>query len=266
MASERETALRRALNEAGLEAVELFYYPQTDSTNRRAMEHGAQFPSTECALFLAESQSEGRGRLGRSFLSPVGGIYMTLLLRPKSSCTDAAALTAATAVATARAINFFTPLRIGIKWVNDLYVNGKKLAGILTQGRVGEGGTADFVAIGIGINLYRAELGEFSDVATSIEAEAQARLDFCPLVCRIVKEVLALSADPLAKEVLEEYRERSILDGKRVKVIRASEEYSARVVGIDESFRLLLDKDGEKIALMTGEVSVRQDGGSPDIK
>lgn len=183
---------------------------------------------------------------------------MTLLIRPEAGCADAGAITAATAVAAVRALRRFTELDLKIKWVNDLYCNEKKLAGILTQGRAnGEGGLS-FAVIGIGLNLYRRDLGELSAIATSVEESGGGIIPKEELIAELAREILSVIDDPTAKSLVDEYRKLSYLRGKTVTVIRAERaEYSARVVGIDENYRLLLDRDGEIIPLSTGEVSVR---------
>ena len=252
-----EKGLTASLRSEGLDStgIKVYAYKSTNSTNALAMEWGESGGGE--ALFVAESQTAGRGRLGRSFLSPEGGLYMSLLLKPESELADFASVTARCAVAVCHALEALTPIRAEIKWVNDVYVDGRKLAGILTQGRVSETGKVEFAVIGIGINLVACDLGdEVGSIAISTEEATGVTPDRCQLAAKIVKEIYGvLSGDDSA--VLEEYRHRSILTGRVVRVITADGEYTAEVLGVDEDYRLLLDKSGENVALSTGEVSVR---------
>lgn len=105
-------------------------------------------------LLLAEEQTQGRGRLGRSFHSPKGGIYMSLILRPQMTLTDATLITTMAALAVCQAIEELTPVRPEIKWVNDLLVDGKKICGILTEAVSDwESGRVESVVVGVGLNF-----------------------------------------------------------------------------------------------------------------
>ena len=253
--------LRCELEGVGISAddLSLFTYNLIGSTNKEALDWGEK-NDTGAALFIAERQSAGRGRLGRSFLSPEGGLYMSFLIRPSSAARDTASITAKCAIAVSRAVEALTGLDCKIKWVNDIYVDGRKLAGILTQGRTREDGGLDFAVIGIGINLKACDLGEeLKSIATSTEEAGGGVPDRCTLAAAIVREIFSILDDSLKDEILEEYRHRSILAGKSVRVIMPADEYTARVLGIDEGFRLILEREGEVIHLSTGEVSVRAD-------
>ena len=183
---------------------------------------------------------------------------MSLLLRPTLPLSDFSSVTARTAVAVCRAIEAMTPLACQIKWVNDVYVNGRKLAGILTQGRSRGDGSLDFAVIGVGVNLAATDLGaELRDVATSTEECGGGIPDRYALAARIVKEIYSVLDEANYSSTLAEYRRRSLLTGRWVRVIFSESEYPARVTGIDGEFRLLLERDGESVTLSTGEVSVR---------
>ena len=253
-----EAALRLSLAREGIPegSLGVLACECTGSTNADAMKYGEGGGGE--AVFLAKRQTAGRGRLGRSFLSPEGGLYMSLLLRPTVPLSNFASVTAKCAVAVSRAVESLTGLECKIKWVNDVYVNGRKLAGILTQGRTREDGKVDFAVIGIGINLAACDLGEeLRPIATSVEKEGGRLPDKCSLAARVVKEILSVLDGAAHVEVLEEYRRRSLLDGREVKIVTPSEEYSAKALGIDGEYRLLLERDGEIFALSTGEASAR---------
>ena len=200
-------------------------------------------------VILAEAQSAGRGRLGRSFFSPPGsGIYMSLLLRPKTA--DVGRITTLAAVVTADAIERVCGLKVGIKWVNDLLFDGKKLCGILAEGSVGE-----FVVLGIGINVKKSAFPpELSDIATSLEDI----LGRAPDRNRLVGEILCgfAAADPESAAHMDEYRRRSLTLGQTVTVLSTGE--TVRVLAIEDDGALLVeaaDKKTRRIA--SGEISVR---------
>ena len=229
---------------------------EIDSTNRylRALaEDGAEAGT----LVLAERQTMGRGRLDRRFESPSGGLYMSLLLRPDADFADPNLLTVMAAVAAAEAIEAAVPtLSVGIKWVNDLYLGERKLAGILTEGAFAPDGRLDYAIVGIGVNLAKGNLDpSLAEIATSIEAHTGMIPDRIALAESIAESMLALLQDP--REVIEKYRARQILLGRRVRCCEGKREYTARAIGIDDAGGLVVSRFGKKRTLRYGEVSVR---------
>lgn len=208
-------------------------------------------------VVLASTQTAGRGRMGRRFASPMGsGLYMSVLLRPSGSAADALTITTRAAVAVAKVIEKHTHRPAAIKWVNDVYQNGKKVCGILTEGQIGEGGGMEYAVLGIGINLRAPDGGfpaELRDIAGAIFGADEA-FDRDAIVYAILDEFFDGCADCYG-----EYTKRSMLTGKTVTVFRGGEPlYSAEVLGIDRDFSLRLClQDGSKIALQSGEVSVK---------
>ncbi|MBO4901772.1 MAG: biotin--[acetyl-CoA-carboxylase] ligase [Lachnospiraceae bacterium] len=218
-----------------------------------------------CAVVIADRQTAGRGRRGRDFYSPKGsGIYMSLLVHPKENAQLSTGFTCMMAVAASRAIAKILDLQIGIKWVNDLFCQGKKVAGILTEGSVSvEDNSVSGVIIGIGINVYAPEDGfpkDIETVAGSLLPAGMAETDLRNRLCAaVITEFLRIfhADDPSA--FLEEYRSRSFLTGQYVRI----NDFSGRaykyalVEGIDDAFHLCVRYDnGEKEALSSGEVSV----------
>ena len=240
-------------------APELVLYDSIDSTNKRALEYARENAPDSPVLFIASEQSEGRGRLGRSFISPMGGIYMTLLTRaPRAQ--DATALTAYTAVVLCRALEELTPLSPSIKWVNDIYIGDLKLAGILAQGAVDSGsGEITHVAVGIGLNVSGSELpAEIRGIATSLEREG-CTVDRAMLAARITERFLEGMESVGSPKITEEYRRRSMLIGCEVNVLKPDCTYTARVTGIGDACELIIEKPGGEIELLkTGDVSVRK--------
>ncbi len=238
--------------------VQLSY--ESESTNKDARAHYERTGGGS-AIFIADGQTSGRGRRGRSFVSPHGaGIYMSLLLTGVGELGSLASVTAFTAVAVTRAIEKVCGLRADIKWVNDICYKGKKLGGILTEGALAEDmRTASYVVVGIGVNVLHTELPEeLTNVASSIEDMTDRRVDRGLLIAEIAAEFERGIGDFASPEVVEEYRRRSCLVGREVTVHKLDGSYAARVVGIgdDMSLRLLLP-DGSTENLITGEVSVR---------
>lgn len=215
------------------------------------------------ALFVAERQTGGRGRLGRRFESPEGGIYMSFLLRPQKLSAEAALLvTTAACVAVCDAIRATCGIDAGIKWVNDIYVNGKKVCGILTEAvTCAETGELESVIIGIGINFstpqeaFPVELrniaGSLFDGITPVCTRASLAAAVADRLCDI--ETRCITAD-----FLDEYRRRSIVTGKQVRCFRGSEEFTATAMGIDDRGGLIVKTDdGGTRTLSSGEITLR---------
>lgn len=221
--------------------------PETDSTNTYIK---ALASDGEWLCVIADRQTGGRGRLGRSFESPEGGLYMSFLCPPTAGENDA--VTARVAVAAARAIESMTGLELRIKWVNDLYCGGRKLAGILTES-VWSGGKRKCLVIGIGVNLTEGGLTEaLRDIATSVEAEGGRIPSREVLAARIVDEY------DRCTDFCEEYRARQLLLGCNVEVHRGNEIFSAFAEDIDADCAVILRLDnGEKLTLSSGEISLR---------
>lgn len=246
----------------------LVFFDRTDSTNDRAREWAKNAYTGECVAFLAREQTKGRGRRGRSFLSENGGIYLTILTVPNKN-TGFERITAEAAVRVARVVEELTGLSVGIKWVNDLYINGRKCAGILTEGEFDENGNLAYYALGLGINVYKID--RFSSkipIATTLEDEiigenargnAEASLPDINLLCARIIAAL-LSADTPG---VSDYRERCILLGKRVIIKRGDEQIFAVALDILDDYSLLVENErGERVVFNSGEVSTVFDTGS----
>ena len=228
-----------------------------DSTNRYA-----KSLESERAVVIALSQSAGRGRRGRSFYSPQGGLYLSLKLPLSFALDEAMLLTSMASVAVHRTLEETAGVTCSIKWVNDLYLHDKKLCGILTEGVVGlESGQVSSVVVGIGINLYTALGDELERSAVSLyesEDAARSTLDADALVIRIVRHLDALIRALPDRSYLDYYRAHSMLDGRAVVVHLAGEQYEARVVGIDDDAHLIVeDREGEIHTLSSAEITIR---------
>ena len=236
----------------------------TDSTNR-VLKELARNGAKEGQVVIADEQTNGRGRLGRYFFSPQNrGIYMSVLLRPDDKAYEMAPLTAWVAVAVANAIEAVCGVRPGVKWVNDLIMNGKKICGIMTELAVKEDSNkVDYIIVGIGINVTGIQETfpeELKEIASSIEAETGEIVSKAQLVAEIIREIELLSENWQIETLkyLEQYRKDCITIGKEVRVLSPEGERAATALSIERDFSLLVRYDvGTVERVYSGEVSVR---------
>lgn len=204
-------------------------------------------------VIVAERQTKGRGRMGRTFHSEGGGLYMSILLRPTEAAEDALALTTRAAVAVAKAIEKHTGRAAAIKWVNDVYQNGRKVCGILAEGQANAHGEMDFVVLGIGINLLAPKGGfpeALRNIAGALFTEGEP-FDKDVILSDILKNLAET-------DVYAEYVKRDMLSGKTVTVLRGGEPlYTAEVLGVDRDFSLRIRTADGEARLGSGEVSVK---------
>lgn len=235
-----------------------------DSTNTY-LKQLAQQNTADGFIVVANEQTGGRGRLGRSFQSIKDkGIYISMLMRLNSSPAETTNITAWVAVAICRAIETVCGVRPGIKWVNDLVLNGKKICGILTEMSIeGETGNVQHVVTGIGINVNH-QLSDFSEdirqIASSLAIETGGVINRAQLTAQIIQNLDAMRFDwPFKKEeYLTAYRERCVILNQEVRIIRNGKEDIGTAVDIDDNFGLIVHfVDGHKENITSGEVSVR---------
>ena len=244
--------------------LDLTVLPTAPSTNALVREKANQGCPEGCVILACE-QTAGRGRYGRQFFSPVDtGVYLSLLLRPTAySPQQATCLTAAAAAAMCQAIEAVTGQQPGIKWVNDIFLHGKKVCGILTEAAVGlETGSLDYMVLGAGINVYPPTEGfpeEIQSIAGSVlehhTPDAKNRL-----TGEFLNRFWDFYAHPEHKAYLEDYRARSLAIGRNVTVLSGGQAVSAYAYGIDDDFRLLVRYgSGETEALSYGEIRIQLD-------
>ncbi len=233
---------------------------ETTSTNLVAKQWAMQ-DAAHGSLVVALCQTSGRGRLGRGFESPAGGIYMSVVLRPRGEMQATACITAAVAVAVCRAVESLCGIQLSIKWVNDLFFQGKKCCGILTEAASGlETGSLDYMVVGIGLN-YTITQAAFSpavqDIVTSLYPQGGAPVPRAQLCAEIHAQLLAQFETLATGTFLEEYRRRSLVLDRPVTVLAAAP-YTATAVEIDDAARLVVQTpDGARHTLSSGEISVR---------
>ncbi len=245
----------------GESAPKIIYYPETDSTNTRAKLYAKEHTkSKEPVIFIADSQTAGRGRLGRSFLSAAeAGIYISFLLYPECVGADITKFTPFAAVKLSECVEELTSIAPQIKWVNDLYVGGKKLAGILVEGEMNSEGKIAYLVCGLGINVYKTPLpDEISDIAISIEEASGERISREELVALLISKMLSSYKDFISDDVFSGYKKRLNTIGKEVNVIKPDTSYPATVKALNTDYSLTITlPDGSEEILFTGEVSVR---------
>ena len=226
-----------------------------DSTNLKVKEMALHGAAEGCTL-IAATQSGGRGRLGRTFHSPKGGLYLSTLLRPAGD-TDPARITCCAAVAAARAIESLCDAKVEIKWVNDLYIRGRKVAGILAEGVLSPAGTLSAVVLGIGINVGPIAFPEeLRTIATSLANEGFALTREAVAAAFLNEWERVYTASDTAA-VMAEYRRRNLVLGRQVTVVQGSLCYPATAVDITDGGHLLVSTpDGER-ELSSGEVTLR---------
>ena len=259
--------IRRFLNPE-YQDLDLTVLPTAPSTNALVREKANQGCPEGCVIVACE-QTAGRGRYGRQFFSPADtGVYLSLLLRPTAySPQQATCLTAAAAAAMCQAIEVVTGQQPGIKWVNDIFLHGKKVCGILTEAAVGlETGALDYMVLGAGVNLYPPTAG-FPEDIQPIAGSVLERS--CPeaknrLVGEFLNRFWDFYAHPECRTYLEDYRARSLAIGRNVTVLSAGQAVSAYAYGIDDDFRLLVRyENGDTEALSYGEIRIQLDTDNP---
>ena len=272
--------IEKGLHERGI-SLPVQVEKMVDSTNNVLKRYAAEGKRCDMVL-LAEEQSAGKGRRGRTFFSPEGtGLYMSLLLHPDASHEEAAMLTTLTAASAARAVEKISGEETQIKWVNDVLMRGKKISGILTEGSASlEEGKLEYVVVGIGINIYEPKEGfpdEVRDVAGAVFTSHIPRENLRNLLAvEFLSNFMEYYSAFPARNYLEEYRKRCFVIGKRVRVIpsggmessgehegrkKTAEREYALVLGIDDDCHLKVQyEDGTKEDLSSGEISIRPEG------
>ncbi len=235
-----------------------------DSTNNRAKELALE-GAPEGTLVIAETQLEGRGRLGRNWISPIGkGIWMSLILRPNIPPEKAPGITTLAAVAIRRALSCVTGLNIGIKWPNDIIIDGKKVCGILTEMH-GDMDTIHYLVVGMGINA-NLESDDFPSelipTATSLRIVMNQSVDRRKIIALVMGEMediyLKYLEDNDFQSILHECKEYSVTLNRKVKVIGRDTVFEGYAIDLDVDGSLLVKRyDGSISKVMSGDVSVR---------
>lgn len=240
----------------------LIYLEETDSTNLRAMQFGAE-GAAHGTLIVTSKQSQGKGRRGRNWESPAGkNIYMSLLLRPEFLAVQAPMLTLLMAYSVAEALKDCEQIEVQIKWPNDLILNKKKICGILTEMSMREM-DIDYVVIGVGINVNMEKIPqELEKSATSLRIETGRELFREALIAGIMNKFEQnyrkfCEAGDLSP-IQDGYNRILVNIGKEVRILEPGKEYNAKAHGIDRLGELQVEReDGRRESIFAGEVSVR---------
>lgn len=238
---------------------------ETESTNKLAKQ-AALGGAKEGYTVIAERQTGGRGRLGRSFYSPDGGVYFSVVLRPDISPQETTFITVAAAVAVARAIEEVSGKQCLIKWVNDIYIDGKKVCGILTEGALSKSGEKlQYAVLGVGINLFEPKKGFPKDLPIA-DSIFNKKVKKCGIVQKnkLKAQIIAKSVNfffefynkPHKSDYIKEYQRKSLLTGKRVTYTQNGETLIGEVLGIDDRARLIVKNGDKTTALYSGDVSI----------
>jgi BirA family biotin operon repressor/biotin-[acetyl-CoA-carboxylase] ligase len=270
--AERAADSAGGFSDAPMSPVAVTVFNEIDSTNSYARRLLAEGKNLHRGVFIADRQMSGRGRMGRPFHSPAGcGLYFTLVFCPSRGVTDPARYTTGAAVAVCRTVAALFGVECGIKWVNDIFLGGKKICGILSEGVHSlESGLIEAIVTGIGINV-REPPGGFPD---DIKAVAGAVTDQFPPACasrnriaaELICQLLRVYEHDSHAETLAEYKRRSLILEKTIEVFplagagggddgAAAKPYTATALDIDEQTGLVIKTaNGEVKTLRAGEV------------
>ena len=240
----------------------IHYFTKVASTNDIAKKFAVK-GAKEGTVIIAETQSRGKGRFGRRWASPKGGIYFSIILRPKVSPQDALKLTFMAAVAVAKAIKKMFILSAEVKWPNDVLINGKKVCGILTEMSTRDD-VVDFVVVGIGINanvnvdLFPEDL---RSAVTSLKEEMAEEVDLELFLRVLLEELEHYYMVFMRREfdiILKEWRSLTKLLGAYVEVVSFDEKFEGLAIDVDSSGALIVKlRDGTLKKVVSGDVTYR---------
>ena len=258
---EKITLPRRIIDSFDKEKIDVYYYKTVDSTNKRARFLATEHSLARPTLIIADGQSEGRGRMGKSFYSPSStGLYMTLVL-PVEEGELFTRLTALCAVAVRKAIIDIFGVKTKIKWVNDLYLSDKKVAGILAE--CFEADSRRYVALGVGVNVFTSDFPtEIEEIAGSLTAQKEEDADEqgairIALAFSICRELMSIMRSDDLTQYMQIYREASCVINKDIIFFENREEKRGRAVDINERGELIVHTAQGIRILCGGEISVR---------
>lgn len=253
------------LSEGGRQyAGQIRIYESLESTNKTAMEL-AVAGAEHGTVVIADCQTMGKGRYSRDFFSVSGGgLYMSIILRPGSlRLENPASITAFAAVSVCEAIESISDKTATIKWVNDIFIDGKKVCGILTEAVTDfESGGLNWIVLGIGINVSIPEKDfpeHLRSLAVSIYPDKKVSGVRNRLSAEIINRILGHASPPVESEIFKEYKKRLMMLGREITVIQNQTEYQAIAVDVDAAGHLLVKNEkGKLLALSSGEVRISQ--------
>ena len=234
-------------------------FDELDSTNNYLKKSGSK--GEENKLVIALSQTGGRGRMGRTFFSPNGtGIYFSLLLHPQISVEKSLFLTVMAAVSVAETVMRYNKNDVKIKWVNDIYIDGKKVCGILTEGAINKDKMLDYAVVGIGINVVAPQNGfpdYIKDIAAAVFPGNTEENIKEKIVADVVNRFFCMYNEE-DTDYIRRYKEYSYLTGKEIYIIQGDSKRPATVIDITDDCHLLVKNENDEIEeISSGDVSVR---------
>ena len=254
----------QSLRKSKLIGREIYYFPEIDSTNRRARDQ-AQKGAREGTVVLADFQSQGKGRLGRSWESPAGlNLYASIVLRPSVPPSAATQITLLAGVAAANALTRASDLDTRIKWPNDIFLHGKKVAGILSEMEA-ESSRTRFVILGLGVNVNwrREDIPlDLCGIATSLLAEGGKEIPRTLIAAEIFEELeqgySLFLQEGFSSRLRDEWNRLSWINGKEATLTMPDKKISGQALGLDtDGALLLLDKEGRTHRFIAGDISLQ---------
>ncbi|MCR4594801.1 MAG: biotin--[acetyl-CoA-carboxylase] ligase [Clostridiales bacterium] len=236
--------------------MKIIEFNEIDSTNNYLKEHYAEY--VDFTVVRSLTQTAGRGRQGKSFFSPDSGLYFSILVKDSVKLKRMDRFTAVSAVAVRRVLSEYTDSKVLIKWVNDIYINDKKVCGILCESI--SGAEENLAIIGIGINIRPSDVS----IPEELKDKIGFLFDFLPSGLDIGSDIML----PIVNEIYnilssvddiytDEYRDYSYLDGKEVYILRDNKKIPARVIGVDDRCRLVVETGSKRETLFTGDVILK---------
>lgn len=244
--------------------IDVYHYPTIGSTNTTAKTLATESVTDQPFVVISEEQTAGRGRYDRPFYSPEkSGIYFTIGFKANDVADNVGLITTAAAVAVSQAINELYDITPQIKWVNDLFINGKKICGILTEGVYSmETGQIEELFVGIGINIGEPKTAfpdELQHIAGSIIGKHQNTVNRAELVAVINRDFFQILKQMHSREFLKTYRDQCFIIGQPIEYSLQGQTYSGTAVDIDNNANLLVKRDdGTMDTLYYGEVTLHK--------
>ncbi|MDE6371966.1 MAG: biotin--[acetyl-CoA-carboxylase] ligase [Clostridia bacterium] len=239
--------------------IDVVAFKSSKSTNAEAMTRLMSGNLKHGSLIVADEQTNGRGRMGKTFFSPKKGIYMSVsLCKSVENMQDVMVITPAAAVAVQRSIAKLTGVDAKIKWVNDLYIGKKKVCGILTQADIDfESGKAGTFIVGIGINFVEQDFpDDIKDKACAL-FDGQPTVTRSQLIAEIYDNLISLTDNLSDREFMKEYKEHSMVVGKEISYAINCQERRGKVIDIDNDGGLVIQEGDTTRKLTCGEISIR---------
>ena len=243
--------------------IEIYNYKTISSTNEIA-KNLALSGAKHGTVVISEEQTAGKGRLGRSFYSPANtGIYMSIILRPNLTAMDSVLITTSSSVIICESIKKVTGIDCQIKWINDIYLNNKKVAGILTEASTNfESGTIDYLILGIGINFNQPKddfPDELKSIASSLFNNNNNNINRNMLCSEIISNILDMIPRIKNYDFISEYKKRSIVLNQEIIYISSGISSKGKAININCDGSLVVEHDDGSIKILnSGEVSIRR--------